>query len=464
MKKFATMAICFVLIACMVAGGSLAYLTDRDSEANVFTVGDVRIELSEDFEQGAKLTPGVDIEKAPLIKNTGINDAWVWMEFAIPAALDTVSPDGTAQGSSDNVVHWNYLGATSETYANIDRIQKAFNEGKLTQDMFPAGVNNCVDFILSNGATWDFDNKLVNGTTNMRTAKIADGKELAAGDSGYDTATEYNVYVIPYNKALEPGETTLPGIVNVYLDKHIDIDPEGNWYKVDAGVATDLKWNTNTNGAPIIYVSAYGIQEDGFATVDEAYAAYKGQWGDNGSEWADVTVAKPTSGATRPAGYEITETSGETTVIEGVTVLDGSDDKTNLRALYKEGGITESMEVKDSVFDGTYAMNLTTTAADKTLNFENTTFMGWVSYDGFKSVTFADCTFKINSEATYNYLRAYDATVFENCEFAGTTLDITGDGSITLKNCTYNGELIDSVDDLTLEEGVVTSKISIENA
>ena len=53
MKKFATMAICFVLIACMVAGGSLAYLTDRDSEANVFTVGDVRIDLTEDFEKGA---------------------------------------------------------------------------------------------------------------------------------------------------------------------------------------------------------------------------------------------------------------------------------------------------------------------------------------------------------------------------------------------------------------------------
>lgn len=475
MKKFATMAICFVLIACMVAGGSLAYLTDRDSEANVFTVGDVRIELSEDFEQGAKLTPGVNIEKAPLIKNTGINDAWVWMEFAIPAALDTVSLNGTAQGSSDNVVHWNYLGATSETYANIDRIQKAFNEGKLTQDMFPAGVNNCVDFILSNGATWDFDNKLVNGTTNMRTAKIADGKELAASDNGYADATKYNVYVIPYNKALEPGETTLPGIVNVYLDKHVDIDTEGNWYKVEAGVATDLGWNTNNNGAPIIYVSAYGIQADGFEdvidngtvtkkAVEVAYEAYNGQWGDKGAEWADVTVAKPVSGATRPAGYAITETTGVTTVIEGVTVLDGSDDKTNLRALYKEGGITESMEVKDSVFDGTYAMNLTTTAVDKTLNFENTTFMGWVSYDGFESVTFTDCTFKINSEATYNYLRAYDATVFENCEFAGTTLDITGDGSITLKNCTYNGELIDSFDDLTLEDGVDTGKISITNA
>ena len=449
MKKFATMAICFVLIACMVAGGSLAYLTDRDSEANVFTVGDVRIELSEDFEQGAKLTPGVNIEKAPLIKNTGINDAWVWMEFAIPAALDTVSPNGTAQGSSENVVHWNYLGATSETYANTERIDKAFTEGKLTQDMFPAGVNNCVDFILSNGATWDFDNQLVNGT-NMRTAKIADGKELAASDNGYADATEYNVYVIPYNKALEPGETTLPGIVNVYLDKHIDIDPEGNWYKVDAGVATKLEWNTEKNGAPIIYVSAYGIQEDGFANVDEAYAAYKGQWGDNGAEWAKPADIVNVSDSTELAAA-IANTAGEPVVIKladgeyetNVEIAGGSDitiqgngEDTVISGQIATTSSTEgtvtlknvTVKVDDSIVDSTGISQTGKSAiaiwGNQTVICENVTFdmslanstaiTSWWDTGVGTSIIVKDCTFNCNGQRP---IRATGNVTVENCTF-----------------------------------------------
>ena len=88
----------------------------------------------------------------------------------------------------------------------------------------------------------------------------------------------YNVYVALYNKALTPDETTLPNIEKVYLDSRVDIDPEGDWYFVENGVATKLNWNTNEDGAPKIYVSAYAIQTDGFETVDEAYAAYMKQW------------------------------------------------------------------------------------------------------------------------------------------------------------------------------------------
>ncbi|MBQ3510435.1 MAG: hypothetical protein IJA90_10525 [Peptococcaceae bacterium] len=47
MKKFATMAISILLIACMVAGGSLAYLTSDDSDVNVMTLGNVQIEQQE---------------------------------------------------------------------------------------------------------------------------------------------------------------------------------------------------------------------------------------------------------------------------------------------------------------------------------------------------------------------------------------------------------------------------------
>ena len=456
MKKFATMAICFVLIACMVAGGSLAYLTDRDSEANVFTVGDVRIDLTEDFEKGATLTPGVDIEKAPKITNKGINDAWVWMEFAIPSALDTVSTNNNAEGSSDNVVHWNYLGATATGYANADRIQKAFDEGKLTQDMFPAGVTNCVDFILSNGATWNFSNDFVDGK-NMRTAKIADGKELAAGDSGYDTATEYNVYVIPYNKALEPGETTLPGIVNVYLDANIDIDNEGNWYHVEKGVVKKLDWNTDKNGAPIIYVSAYAIQEDGFADVKAAYAAYTTQWTtdagvNNGSEWAKPADIVNVSDSTELAAAIANTVAGEPVVIK---LADG-EYETNVEIA---GGsdITIQGNGEDTVISGQIATTSSTegtvTLKDVTVKVDasivdstgiSQTGKSAIAIWGNQTVICENVTFDMslaNSTAITSWWDTGVGTsiIVKDCTFnCNGQRPIRATGNVTVENCTFN--------------------------
>ena len=88
MKKIIAWLLIIATTAAVTVGGTLAYLTDRDSEANVFTTGDVKIDLEEDFQQGAELLPGKDIEKEPTITNIGENTAWVWAEIAVPAELD----------------------------------------------------------------------------------------------------------------------------------------------------------------------------------------------------------------------------------------------------------------------------------------------------------------------------------------------------------------------------------------
>lgn len=82
------MVLALVMSMAMATTGTLAYLTDRDSEANVFTMGNVEIDLNEEFDQGAELIPGVEIEKKPTITNTGKNDAWVWATVAVPASLE----------------------------------------------------------------------------------------------------------------------------------------------------------------------------------------------------------------------------------------------------------------------------------------------------------------------------------------------------------------------------------------
>lgn len=260
MKKVIAIVLLVALVSAISVGATLAYLTDRDSEVNVFTIGDVTIDLEEEFEQNSTLIPGVKIEKKPTITNTGKNDAWVWLNFAIPAALDVNTP-GSDVGSVDNVIHWNFRAATTEGYVNQDKVDKAIADGFLTDATLTA------DKILSENMTWDVMNS------------------IAAGNNVFQQEIDgvlYNVYVMLYNKALKPGETTLPNIEQVYLDANIDIDPNGDWYHVENGIAKKLDWNSfNADGTPNnpkIYVSAYAMQTDGFATVDEAYAAYQKQW------------------------------------------------------------------------------------------------------------------------------------------------------------------------------------------
>ena len=268
MKKIIAMLLVVVLCCSVSVGLTLAYLTDRDSEANIFAIGDVEIDLSEDFEQGATLIPGVDIEKAPVITNTGDNDTWVWMTVAIPAALDV--PSNTAEGSSDNVIHWNYLGATSEEYITEERVQKAIANGYL-----PAGTT--AEALKAANSTWDCENSLLY-------QEEIDG-------------VTYNVYTMLYNKILAPEEVTVPGMVKVYLDTNVDIDPDGNWNFVENGNVTAINWNSDVDGAPVIYVSAYAMQAEGFDTAMEAYEAYQAQWGlHGGTEYETTTSSDPTSG------------------------------------------------------------------------------------------------------------------------------------------------------------------------
>ena len=94
-KKIIAWLLLVTLSVGVAIGGTLAYFTDRESEANVFTVGNVDIDLKEDFQQNSPLLPGVAVEKKPTIVNLGPNDAWVWATVAVPKNLDSVLTFGS---------------------------------------------------------------------------------------------------------------------------------------------------------------------------------------------------------------------------------------------------------------------------------------------------------------------------------------------------------------------------------
>lgn len=219
------MVIALVMSLTMVTAGTLAYLTDRDTEVNVFTMGDVDIELDEKFEQDSELIPGVDIEKEAIIKNVGKNDAWVWLSVLLPYEMGPhTAPDNMS--ASNNVVHWNYPGE------NGSKMTIKFNSTPVEVDT-----------------------------------------------DGDGAAEKYYTTVMLWNEILEAGDATDIMMNKVYMDKHVDITPEGDLYWVEGGETTDLNWNINDNGNPKIIVSAYAIQTEGFETAEEAYKAYTEQWG-----------------------------------------------------------------------------------------------------------------------------------------------------------------------------------------
>lgn len=86
-KKLAAAAAACTLAGAMAIGSTFAYLTDRQSATNTFTVGSVKIELKEpgfNKESAENIVPNQVIQKDPTINNTGENPALVFAKVVIP--------------------------------------------------------------------------------------------------------------------------------------------------------------------------------------------------------------------------------------------------------------------------------------------------------------------------------------------------------------------------------------------
>lgn len=91
-RKIVFWAASLLLTGALAAGGTLAYLTDKDSVTNQFVVGKVDIEGNEPSyapDPDGKtnhIVPTQVIPKDPRIKNKGKNDSYVYMDVSIPIA------------------------------------------------------------------------------------------------------------------------------------------------------------------------------------------------------------------------------------------------------------------------------------------------------------------------------------------------------------------------------------------
>ena len=251
MKKFIAILLTVVLTATSAIGGTLAWLTDRDSDAMVYTIGNVDIELNyqgENVSSSKTLLPHKLIEDKPYITNTGNTDALVWFTLLVPDTLYSV-----------------------ENYSKSSALR--------------VNAKGC-----GNGVAW-------NKVTETAGAVEIDG-------------VSYAEITFLREAVLKPGESTSYFFNNITLHYTVDIDPDGNMYRVYEGEATPVGWNIEEDGAPNIYYTAYAFQadysnyslypdtdktngnNDGEIDVYEAYAAYKKQWLTNNNA-VTTTVADP---------------------------------------------------------------------------------------------------------------------------------------------------------------------------
>lgn len=228
-KKIIAMCLCVAMLAIAIVGGTLAYFTDTDAETNVFTTGNVAIDLIEVFDaENAKLMPGIDIQKEVTVKNTGSENAYVRVHIAYPSILDSGSEDQPEFAAYNNTLHWNFTAASVQ-------------EGEWSQltNKDAVGSNTNYPNWPGNGGEYNFYRTTVKGI-------------------------EYNVYVYTYETVLTTGQTTAtPAINKVYLDAAVTNEQM-------TGIIDEL-------GEIKVLVFAEGGQEAGFT---DAYTALNTQFGD----------------------------------------------------------------------------------------------------------------------------------------------------------------------------------------
>ena len=505
-KKLLALVLVVVMAATAVIGGTMAYLTDEDSASNVFTVGNISIDLTEevdvvgagsvtvnDNDTGATYTgvmPGDYLQKKVTVKNDGDNDAYVAVTvklnnaLEINNAIDEVYGDGVEGGQAMYDLIFDGWGINQDPRPGAYGVNDARGVIDGTYGL-PEHVLH-VDFAkTTNGST-------IIGANNWFIAgKEKAGQYWVDGPAEYDGfyTTDMNDYEICYTyyMYLPVGESsTLFEGLNVPAEfdndqikmfKNLKIDVHAKAIQAD-NFDSAIEAFTVLNDAP-----ALGLYK-AVSTADELAAAL--------ADGKDVLLTKNiTTKATtsnnlvygNPYGVVV---SGETLNGNGYTISAGEGVKytvvttggtiTNVTVNSGERGIVTYAPTEDVIIDSVvvngpgYALNSSEHGAVK-LNVMNTTLNGWTSFAGFESASFTSCMFGENTTKYWQnsgyaqdydrLIRPYVSTTFTGCEFEedfyidlsalGNNGEnpnsdeyevIDADATVSLTNCTCNNEMI----------------------
>ena len=292
-KKRARAVLSVFLVVAILIAGAYAFLSATDSKTNVFTVGNVDIELHEIFngkdygkgeDPGAigdkieNIVPGQSIEKAPYVVNTGKNPAYTFIAVGIPTdtSANVYNGQGTYTAKTEldikvkaYAIQQQYNGATDaeSTWTNY------FKNDMISGTASDAGIEL---FTLNDGTS-----AVTTGTHTIG----SDWQEFSTPYSVTDGGNTYTYHFFKYvanNELLPVGTTTAHLFDKVIFNEDIGGDEPKNILFTDS-LPEDCKFVTSegdeyTAGEtiPEDYVKK---QNDVFEDNDYIYTYYESIFG-----------------------------------------------------------------------------------------------------------------------------------------------------------------------------------------
>lgn len=472
LKNILLSGLSLVLVAALAIGGTVAYLQDDDSDVNVMTLGNVKIEQNEyervvengaykvengsyvlkDFSQAKPLLPCTELDANGNPYNHGAGN---WDTTKVD--MSQVGSQGlqqvfTSKNAQDKIVTVKNTGKSDAYVRTWIALEDPFTEGRI-------GVN-------------------VGDTTKY----IQDPAWASVTIDG----VQYSVSCFTYKEALKPGEVSTPSLFQVYLNykaTNEDMELLGDTYEIlafsqavqtagfaDAKTALNTAFGTNHPWADGVKIPAVIEDDDGLvealesgkdvvfnddvkinpAGMSNAYGTTginvkNGQTIDGNGNTLDIKGA----GGTWDSGIN---TTGGT--IKNLTVT-GS-----FRGIFINHNSThyEPVVLENVIIDGTTYTISCDQGMYQTLTATNSTFNGWTSFAAtLGEATFIDCSFGRGNG--YAYCRPYAPTTFVGCEFeAGYKLEPIA--AVTFENCTLNGVALTdaNINELVTDTANVTVK------
>lgn len=387
-KKILAFSICIAMLAIALIGGTMAYFTDKDEKTNVFTVGNIDIDLHEwkdyanniPFKNIENIMPGMTYDKIVNVENKGRNDAYVQVTIVVPKDMTPTWKTG-AYGTDG--AKWDL--STTASDSNANRIYVFRYKEKLA----PKTVTmNLLEKITLN----------------------ADVTEITAADSYKVTVTAEAIQADSFATPEEAYATLEEAVVADRYEKVSNVDEMNTALQNNVGTNKKVVQMSNdvTSKNDIVMGAGAILDGNGYAlnkTSDEAGGANAG-----------------------------ISTVGGT--IKNITVSGDTFNSKLFYAVYATNGINSDLVVDGVTLSGTYALNITDTSGvskDYNLIVKNSKLNGWTSYAPVASAKFDNVTF--GTASNQHNLKPHADTVLNNCVFneedgvfmidAGKTVTIT---------------------------------------
>lgn len=391
MKKFLLTSLSLILVAAIAIGGTMAYLTDTDSDVNVMTLGNVKIaqhEYQRVIENGAYKTDTIDNQTSYVLEafeqgkallpatDPSNNGAGTWDSTTV--RMSQVDSYGGMQvfvnpNAQDKFVTVENTGKTDAYIRTIVAIEIGSTDGSLIGTSYHQ--------------TWtenDVDTISVDGNNYMVYEYVYGGGQLSDGSWRHE------------NGVLPAGDTSYPNLSQVYLKS---VATNEDMEAIDG----------NNNGTLDILVLSQAVQAEGFADAKTALDTAFGKSTDKAAEWF----------------------GGENVPV----TVSSADDMYAALASGETDIVVKGATISENLFNGRYYK-------DRNIDFVDCTFTANMNYMYINDATFTNCTFdcgETNSAVHYDEL--FGDLVFNNCTFKsgkiqiGANKDMTG--TVTFNDCVF---------------------------